>query len=105
MTVVAQHRGGRVAATVLTFAALAALTAAELKVAALDVAGPGRAGPGRVTALGGLLLLKVGLVLLVCLRADFRRRSATRLTLLALVLAAGFAAVLMLEAAFQARLR
>ena len=100
MTVVAQDRGGRLAATVLTFAALAALTAAELKVAALDIA-----GPGRTTALAGLLLLKVGLVLLVCLRADFRRRSATRLTLLALVLAAGFAAVLMLEAAFQARVR
>jgi hypothetical protein len=102
MTVAAQDRtgGGRLAATVLTFVALAALSAAELKVAALDVAGPGWA-----TALGGLLLLKVGLVLLACLRAGFRRRSATRLTLLALVLAAGFAAVLMLEAAFQARLR
>ncbi|HEX3902849.1 MAG TPA: hypothetical protein VH853_08350 [Polyangia bacterium] len=102
MTAAAQERalGGRVGAMALTFSALAALTAAELKVAALDVAGRARA-----TALAGLLLFKVGLVLLACLRADFRRRSTTRLTLLALVLAAGFAAVLMLEAAFQARLR
>jgi hypothetical protein len=44
-------------------------------------------------------------VLTLCLRADFRRRSAARLVLIALILAAGTAAVLMLEAAFQARAR
>ena len=62
-------------------------------------------GPGAPTALVGLLLIKVGLVLALCLRADFRRRSAARLVLIALILAAGVAAVQMLEAAFQARLR
>ena len=87
-------------ATALTFLALAALTAAELKVASLDGAGPRRA-----TTLVGLLIVKVGLVLMLCLRADFRRRSAARLVLIALILAAGAAAVLMLEAAFQARVR
>jgi hypothetical protein len=40
-----------------------------------------------------------------CLRADLRRRPAPRLAALALVLAAVFAAVLMLEAAFQAGAR
>jgi|tagenome__1003787_1003787.scaffolds.fasta_scaffold20801818_3 hypothetical protein len=90
----------RSGATALTFLTLAALTFAELKVASV----PG-AGPQRPTALVGLLLVKVGLVLALCLRADFRRRSAARLVLIALILAAGIAAVLMLEAAFQARLR
>jgi hypothetical protein len=93
-------RGGRTVATVLTFGTLAALTLAELRGA--DAAG---AGPGRATTLAGLLMLKVGLVLTLCLRADFRRRSASRLVPLGLIFAAGAAAVLMLEAAFQARLR
>ena len=91
---------GRTFATVLTFGTLAALTVAELRVA--DAAS---AGPGRAAALAGLLMLKVGLVLTLCLRADFRRRSASRLVLLGLIFASGTAAVLMLEAAFQARLR
>jgi hypothetical protein len=86
--------------TALTFLALAALTAAELKVASVD-----GAGPARPTTLVGLLIVKIGLVLMLCLRADFRRRSAARLVLIALILAAGAAAVLMLEAAFQARVR
>jgi hypothetical protein len=93
-------RSGRTMAIVLTFVTLAALTVAELRVA--DAAS---AGPGRATTLAGLLMLKVGLVLTLCLRADFRRRSASRLLLIALIFAAGAAAVLMLEAAFQARLR
>jgi hypothetical protein len=92
--------GEKPAATALTFLALAALTLAELKVAIVD-----GAGPGRPTALVGLLLVKIGLVLTLCLRADFRRRSAARLVLIALILAAGVSAVLMLEAAFQARVR
>jgi len=95
-----RSRSGRFGSTPLTFVALAALTAAELKVAGLDGAGPSRA-----TTLVGLLIVKVGLVLTLCLRADFRRRSAARLVLIALILAAGAAAVLMLEAAFQARVR
>jgi hypothetical protein len=93
-------RGEKSGARPLTFLALAALTFAEVKVALLE-----GAGPGRPTALVGLLLVKVGLVLTLCLRADFRRRSAARLVLIALILAAGTAAVLMLEAAFQARAR
>jgi hypothetical protein len=84
----------------VTFASLAALTITELKVAGLGVPGPGRA-----TALAALLIGKVAIVLIYCLRADFRRRTASRLTLIALIAAAGFAAVLMLEAAFQARVR
>lgn len=101
-TTTAPHRprSGRTVATVLTFGTLAALTLAELRVA--DSAG---AGPGGATTLAGLLMLKVGLVLTLCLRADFHRRSAARLVLIALSFAAGAAAVLMLEAAFQARLR
>jgi hypothetical protein len=90
----------RLGATAVTFAALAALTLTELKVAGLGVPGPGRA-----TALAALLIGKVAIVLLYCLRADFRRRAAPRLALLALLIAAVFAAVLMLEAAFQARVR
>ncbi|HSY41740.1 MAG TPA: hypothetical protein VLA79_19505 [Polyangia bacterium] len=95
-----RSRSGRSGATALTFLTLAALTLAELKVA-----GAGGAGPGRATTLAGLLIVKVGLVLMFCLRADFRRRSAARLVLIALLFAAGVAAVLMLEAAFQARVR
>ena len=95
-----RSRSGRFGATALTFLTLAALTAAELKVASARGAGPGRA-----TTLVGLLIVKVGLVLMYCLRADFRRRSAARLVLIALIFAAGVAAVLMLEAAFQARVR
>jgi hypothetical protein len=93
-------RSGRAVGTALTFLTLGALTIAELKVA---TAGTG--GPGRATTLAGLLIVKVGLVLMLCLRADFRRRSAARLVLIALIFAAGVAAVLMLEAAFQARVR
>jgi len=88
-----RSRGARSGATVLTFVTLTALTIAEV-----TVAGSAPASPGRVTALVGLLIVKVALVLAFCLRADFRRRSAARLVLIA-------AAVLMLEAAFQARVR
>jgi len=93
-------RSGRALGTALTFVTLAALTVAELRVASAA-----NAGPGRATTLVGLLIVKVGLVLMYCLRADFRRRSAARLVLIALIFAAGAAAVLMLEAAFQARVR
>ena len=93
-------RSGRALGTALTFVTLAALTVAELKVASAA-----NGGPGRATTLVGLLIVKVGLVLMYCLRADFRRRSAARLVLIALIFAAGVAAVLMLEAAFQARVR
>ena len=95
-----RSRSGRAVGTALAFVTLAALTIAELKVASVADAGPGRA-----TTQAGLLIVKVGLVLMFCLRADFRRRSAARLVLIALIFAAGVAAVLMLEAAFQARVR
>jgi hypothetical protein len=95
-----RSRSGGSGARASTFLALAALTVAELRVA-----GSASTGPRRATTLTGLLIVKIGLVLAFCLRADFRRRSAARLLLIALILAAGTAAVLMLEAAFQARVR
>jgi hypothetical protein len=100
MTPDAQTRSsrGRLGPTAPTFAALAALTLAEIKLSALQVAGPGRA-----TALSALLIGKVGIVMAYCLRANLRRRSAPRLVVIALAAAAAFAVVLMLEAAFQAR--
>jgi heme/copper-type cytochrome/quinol oxidase subunit 4 len=79
------------------FLALVALTAAELLVA---TAGGERAA--RITALAGLLMAKVALVLTFFMRARASRRAA-RLALVALVAAAGFAVVLMLEAASRAR--
>ena len=81
------------------FVTLAALTATEVRLAS------GAASARRATALCGLLILKVGLVMVLCLRADLRRRRPSRLAAVALLVAAGFALVLMLEAAFQARLR
>jgi hypothetical protein len=89
-----------VTAAVAIFGALAAVTALEIAVAGLPVDGARRS-----TALTALLIGKVGLVMMFCLRADLRRRSASRLVALALLMAAGFAAVLMLEAAFQAGVR
>ena len=77
------------------FALLAALTACELGVPELDA---GRAA--RITALAGLLMAKVGLVLSFFMRARASRRAA-RLTLLAIGVAAGVAVVLMLETVFR----
>jgi hypothetical protein len=93
-------RPGGLGPTAVIFAALGAVTALELRVAELPVDGARRS-----TALVALLLGKVGLVMAFCLRADLRRRSAPRLAAAALVLAAFFAAVLMLEASFQAGVR
>jgi cytochrome c oxidase subunit IV len=77
------------------FALVAALTACELFVAGMDA---GRAA--RITALAGLLMAKVGLVLSFFMRARASRRAA-RLTLLAIGVAAGVAVVLMLETVFR----
>jgi cytochrome c oxidase subunit IV len=77
------------------FALLVALTACELLVPGMDA---GRAA--RITALAGLLLAKVGLVLSFFMRARASRRAA-RLTLLAVGVAAGAAVVLMLETVFR----
>lgn len=84
--------------TLLVFLALLGLTALELVVSGLPV------GPGaRITALTGLALTKGVLVLLAFMHLRGEPR-ALRLTVLApLLLAPGFAIVLMLEAAFHAR--
>jgi hypothetical protein len=95
-----RSRGARLKATAAIFVALGAVTALELRVAELPVDGARRA-----TALVALLIGKVALVMAFCLRADLRRRSAPRLAAIALVMAAFFAAVLMLEASFQAGVR
>jgi hypothetical protein len=75
----------------MTFVALIALTAGELTVVDLEV---GRAA--RITALAGLLMAKVGLVLSIFMRAR-ARRYASWLALTAIGLAVGAAVVLMLE--------
>jgi|HubBroStandDraft_2_1064218.scaffolds.fasta_scaffold944992_2 heme/copper-type cytochrome/quinol oxidase subunit 4 len=89
----------RLGAMVIGFAILAGLTVAELVVAGLDVA-----GRARVTALCGLLIAKVGIVLAVFSRVGARRRDP-RLALAALLFASSSAAVLMLEMAFRVRQR
>jgi heme/copper-type cytochrome/quinol oxidase subunit 4 len=89
----------RLGATVIGFAILAGLTVAELVVAGLDVG-----GRARVTALCGLLIAKVGIVLAVFLRVGARRRDP-RLALAALLFASSSAAILMLEMAFRVRQR
>ena len=78
-----------------TFPLLAALTACELVVPGMDA---GRAA--RITALAGLVIAKVGLVLSFFMRARASRRAA-RLTLLAIGVAAGVAVVFMLETVFR----
>ncbi len=90
---------GRPVARLALFVALAALTPVEVALA--TSAGGAR---WRTTALCGLLLLKVGLLLAFSLRATLRR-PGPRLVLVALLTAAGFTVVLMLEAAYRAGLR
>ena len=83
----------------LAMAAVAALTVAEILVARSD----GERAL-RITALAGLLMAKVGWVLLIFMRARARAvRVAARFVVAALLLSAGYAVVLMLEAAFRAR--
>jgi hypothetical protein len=81
------------------FAAVAALTAAELLVVGLAVE---RAA--RITALAGLLIAKVGLVLVGVMRARDNRRAAA-LTLVAVLFGAGVAIVLMLETVVRVGVR
>ncbi len=81
---------------VAAFVALVALTSAELWV----VVGLEAGRAARITALGGLLMAKVGLVLSFFMRARASRR-ASWLALVALAAAAGFAVVLMLEMVFR----
>jgi heme/copper-type cytochrome/quinol oxidase subunit 4 len=89
----------RLGAAAIGFAILAGLTVAELVVAGLDVG-----GRARVTALCGLLIAKVGIVLAVFLRVGARRRDP-RLAMAALLFASSSAAILMLEMAFRVRQR
>jgi hypothetical protein len=93
-------RAARLRQAAAIFLALGGVTVLELWVAQLPVDGARRA-----TTLVALLIGKVGLVMHFCLRAHLRRRSAPRLAAVALVLAATFAVVLMLEACFQAGVR
>jgi Na+-translocating ferredoxin:NAD+ oxidoreductase RnfA subunit len=84
---------------VVAFAALIAVTALELAVA-VGMAGPRTAAP--TAALTLLLTGKVAIVLIALMGWRLRRRTAT-LTVAGIAVAVGYAIVLMLEAAFQAR--
>ena len=78
-----------------TFTALIGLTSCELIVVGL-----GMERAARITALAGLLMAKIGLVLFFLMRARENRRSA-RLLLTAIAFGAGVAVVLMLETAYR----
>jgi hypothetical protein len=80
---------------VAAFLALVAMTSCELMVVGLAV---GRAA--RITALAGLLMAKVGLVLSFFMRAR-ASRHASWLALVSIGAAVGFAVVLMLEMVFR----
>jgi hypothetical protein len=84
----------------VAFGALAAATGAELWLA---VAAPGDRAT-RVAALAGLLTAKGAVVLSWLMGARAHRRTAA-LTLAAVGIALGYGIILMLEAAFRARLR
>jgi hypothetical protein len=79
------------AAVFAGFGALVLLATAELLVPGLAA---GRSL--RITLLAGLLMAKIGIVFLAFLRVRANRRS-TGLLAAALVMAAGFAVVLMIE--------
>lgn len=81
------------------FMTVAALTAFELAVASSAIEAQARS-----TMLCGLLMAKAGLLMAFSLRASLRR-PGPRLTLLAIVIAVGFAVVLMAEGAYRAGVR
>jgi cytochrome c oxidase subunit IV len=87
------------AAIAAAFGALLALTTAELLV-------PGLAAGRqlRITLLAGLLMAKIGLVLVAFLRVRANRRAAGLLAV-AFVMATGFAIVLMLEIWYRGGIR
>ena len=87
------------AGLVAGFGALLMLTTAELLVPGLAA---GRSL--RITALAGLLMAKIGVVLVAFLRVRANRRS-TGLLAAALVMAAGFAVVLMIESWYRSGVR
>ena len=90
--------GAPAASLLLAAIAVAALTAAEIAISGAELA---RAS--KVTSLVGLLLAKAATVGAFFMSARPARRTA-RLTLVAVAVAAGYAVVLMLEAAWRARL-
>jgi cytochrome c oxidase subunit IV len=98
MTAARAHRGERALPHLLAFAALLVLVALELAVIRADAA---RAE--RVTALAGLAMAKAALVLTAFMGVGRESRLVRAMALLPLLLAPGFAVVLMLEAAFRAR--
>ena len=95
---VATGRSGN-AALVAGFGALVLLATAELLVPGLAA---GRSL--RITVLAGLLMAKIGIVFVAFLRVRANRRS-TGLLAAALVLAAGFAVVLMIESWYRSGIR
>ena len=98
MTAPTETQPPPVGAAPAPFLVLLALTAAELAIA---TAGVGDRAT-RIAALVGLLSAKATVVLTFFMRAQASRRAA-RLTMAAIAAAVGFAIVLMLEAAFRAR--
>jgi hypothetical protein len=82
-------------ALVAVFAVVAALTAGEL-----FVIGMAASRAARIGALGGLLMAKVGIVLSWVLGGR-AARGAAALPLVAIVMAVGFAVVLMLEIVYR----
>jgi hypothetical protein len=96
-TALPETRRAGLAPIALAFVALLALTIGELVVIGLDA---GRAP--RITALGGLLMAKVGVVLAFVMHARANRRAAW-FALVAIAFAAGAGVVLMLETAYRVR--
>jgi cytochrome c oxidase subunit IV len=92
------RRQGGAGRTVAAFASLVALTALELGV--FHLSGDRAA---RVTALAGLAMTKAAVVLAIFMDLRTSPRALKLAALLPLLLAPGFAVVLMLEAAFRAR--
>jgi caa(3)-type oxidase subunit IV len=92
--------GGGVARPWLVFLALAAITALELAVAGQH-GGAGQAA--RVTALVGLAMAKVTLILFFFMRLRLESRALQLVALVPVVVPPLFAVVLMLDAVFRVR--
>ncbi len=96
---------GTVRRAALALVAVGGLTGLELLLGRTNWAGwTGWTAAYRFTSFCGLLFAKVGLMLSVVLPRG-PRGVARRLVPLAFALAAGFAVVLMIEAAFRGRVR
>jgi heme/copper-type cytochrome/quinol oxidase subunit 4 len=89
----------RARAAITAFLALLALTALELTVIHLDAT---RAA--RITDLAGLAMTKAAVVLMFFMNLRSESKPLRFTALLPLLVAPGFAVVLMLEAAYHARL-